>query len=77
MLDFWQLCGCVPVERRQFQQPVLRPGWQEAEDVAEVGPRLDVVHPAAGEQRDEGGVGEGAVGAADEEPGFPIMESSP
>lgn len=44
------------------------PSGDEAQQVAQIGQRLDVVQPGAGEQRHEDGVHEGAVVAADEEP---------
>jgi hypothetical protein len=45
-----------------------RPARQEAEEVAEVGVRLEAEHLAARDERYEGGVGVGAVVAADEQP---------
>jgi|SRR6266700_1190777 len=48
----------------------MGPAREEAEEVAQVGPGLDVVELAAREQGDEGGVDLRGVVAADEEPVF-------
>src|SRR6266571_3229102 len=61
----------APVLRREFEDLAARPAWQEGEHVAEVGPRFDVVEPAARDEGDEGGVPLDAVVAAAEDPVFP------
>lgn len=58
----------APVRRREFQYPMGRPARQQAEEIAQVHPRLDPVHLAARQQRDEDRVGPRAVLRADEEP---------
>ncbi len=76
LLSVLVLEGLLPVEGREIEDATDRPAGQQAEDVAEVGPGLDVVELAAREQRDEGGIDLGSVVGADEEPvlapdGFP------
>jgi hypothetical protein len=68
LLSVVVLEGLLPVEGGELQNSAGRPAGQEAEEVAEVGPGLDVVKLAAREQGDECGVGLGGVVAADEEP---------
>lgn len=43
LLSVLLLQGLLPVLGRELEDSVLRPGWQQAEDVAQVGPGLDVV----------------------------------
>jgi hypothetical protein len=69
--------GRGPVERGEVKGAVFRPTRQEAEEVADVADRLDAVQAGAGEKRDEGGVGEGAVFAAQEEPIAPAEDLPP
>jgi hypothetical protein len=64
------LQGLLPVERGEVQNAANGPAREEAEEVAEIGPGLDVVELAAREQGDEGGVDFSGVVAADEEPVF-------
>ena len=57
-----------PVDRRELEEAMLGPRRQEAEEVADVRPRLDAAEAAAGEQRREQRVDGAALVAADEEP---------
>src|SRR6187549_987798 len=68
LLSFDLLEGLLPIGGREFQQAMPGPAGDEAQQVAEVGERLDAVQPGTGEERDEDGVHEGPVVAADEEP---------
>jgi hypothetical protein len=52
---------------------VLRPGRQQAEQIAQVDLGIDSVHAGAREQGNEDGVYERRVVAADEEPVFPAQ----
>src|SRR5262245_655645 len=54
--DVVAVAGGLPVDRCQLEQSMLGPGRQQAEDVAQVSPRLDVAEPRAREQRGEGRV---------------------
>ena len=54
-----------------LENPGLRPGRQQTEQVTEIGPGLDAVELAAGQERDEDRVRAGAVIAPDENPVFP------
>jgi hypothetical protein len=60
LLSVLVLGGLLPVERGELQDPTHGPAGQEAEEVAEIGPGLDIVELAAREQGDEGGVDLGA-----------------
>ena len=68
LLSVLVLKGLLPVGGRELQDAADGPAGEEAEEVAEVGPGLDVVELAAGEEGDEGGVDLGGVVGADEEP---------
>src|SRR5262249_44493640 len=46
----------TPACRRQLEHASLRPGRNEAEQVAQVAPRLDAVQLAAGQERDKRGI---------------------
>src|SRR5262245_16018044 len=70
------LARLVPVDGRELENAVSGPAGQEAQEVAQVCPGLDVVEPAAGEQRDEGRVDVAGVVAADEEPVAPADDFS-
>jgi hypothetical protein len=48
LLSVLVLEGLLPVEEREIEDSTDRPGGQEAEEVAEVGPGLEVVELAAG-----------------------------
>src|SRR5262245_56716202 len=67
LLSFGLLESLLPIGGSEFEQATARPGDQ-TEEVTQVGERLDVVEPSAGEQRDEDRVDESAVVAADEKP---------
>src|SRR6185312_12782994 len=58
----------VPVDGGEVEDTTGRPSGQQTEEVAEVGPGLDVVELAARQERDEGGVDLGGVVGTDEEP---------
>lgn len=58
----------LSVGGRQLEDAARGPGGQQAEEVAQVGPRLDAVHLAAGEQADEHDVVACAIVAAHEQP---------
>src|SRR5450631_54488 len=70
LLSVLVLQNLVPVGWGELEDPVPGPTRQEAEEVSQVAPRLDIMQLAAGEQRDEGGIGLCAVVASDEEPVF-------
>jgi hypothetical protein len=67
LLDIGVLTRLAPSNRRKVEEPVLWPARQQAEDIAQVGPWLDVAESAAREQRSEGGIDGTRVVAADEE----------
>jgi len=69
--------GSGPVRRREFEDAMRGPSGQEAEQVAEIGPRFEAVKLAAGEQRYEGAVGLAAVVAAEEQPVLPADRLAP
>src|SRR5215213_10317450 len=71
LLSVLVLEGLLPVGGRELEDSTARPARQEAEEVAEVGPGLDAVELAAGQQGDEGDVDDGAVVAAHEQPVLP------
>src|SRR5579872_4424490 len=68
LLSVLVLEGLVPVHGSELENAAMGPARQEAEEVAQVGPRLDVVQLAAREKRDESGVDLSGVVGADEEP---------
>src|ERR1700753_2717305 len=68
LLSFALLEGLLPVGGSEFENAGLGPAREQAEEVANVAERLDVVQTSAGEERNETGVGHGAVFTADEEP---------
>jgi hypothetical protein len=61
LLDLVECKGLSPVERRELEDVSGRPAREQAEQVAEVLDGLDAVELAAGEQRDESGVGLAAL----------------
>src|SRR5687767_7158694 len=67
-LSFAVLESLLPIGRGELEDSVFRPVRQEVEEVAEVTPRLDSVQLAAGDQRNENGIGNSAVFGADKEP---------
>ena len=62
------LAGGAPVLRRELEDAVLGPGRQDAEEIAQVGLRVEPVQLARGNERHEGAGPLGGVVAADEEP---------
>src|ERR1700742_4995374 len=68
LLSFALLEGLLPVGGGEFEDAGLGPAREQAEEGADVAERLDVVQTSAGEERNEAGVGHGAVVTADEEP---------
>jgi hypothetical protein len=60
--------GILPVGGGELEEAVFGPAREEAEQIAEIGVRLETEHAAARDERDEGRVGVGPVLAADEEP---------
>src|SRR5262249_54392326 len=70
LLSLLVLEGLVPVSGSELEDAAQGPVRQEAEEVAQVSPRLDLVKLAAREQRDESRVDLAAVVATDEEPIF-------
>ena len=68
LLSFALLEGLLPIGGGELEDASFRPAREQAEEIADVAERLDVVQASAGEERDEAGVGHGAVVAADEEP---------
>src|SRR3569832_1781289 len=63
------LLECLaPVGGREFEQAIDWPAGHEAQQVAEIGERFELVEAATGQERDEDGVDLGAVVAAHEEP---------
>src|SRR5262245_19019139 len=67
-LSFRLLESLVPIRRRELEHPATGPARQEAEEIAQVRPRLDAVQRAAREERYEHGVDQGAVIGADKNP---------
>jgi hypothetical protein len=53
LLSVLLLKGLLPGGRGELEDTALGPGRQETEEVAEVGPGLDVVELAAGEEGDK------------------------
>jgi hypothetical protein len=74
LLSVALLEGLAPICGRQLEHPMEWPSRQEAEEVAHVAERLNLVQAAAREERDEGGVDLAAVVAADEEPILPTHD---
>ena len=71
LLSVLLLGGLLPEGRSELEEPALGPGWEEAEEVAEVGPGLDAVELAARQEGDEDRVGAGALVAAEKQPVLP------
>lgn len=72
-LSFFLLERLLEVGGGEFEDAGLGPFGEQVEQVAQVTPGLDSVQLAAGDERDEGGVGGGAVLGADENPIFAVM----
>ena len=62
------LAGLIPELGAELEDSAARPGGQEREHVAEIGPRLDAVELAARDERDGDGIPVRAIVAAAEEP---------
>src|SRR6478609_5718533 len=69
-LSFFLLEGLLEIRGGELEDAGLGPIGEQVEQIAQVAPRLDAMEFAASDQRDEGGVGGGAVFRADEEPVF-------
>src|SRR4051812_37470302 len=68
LLSFGLLESLLPIGGSELEQSLGGPAADEAQQVADVRDRVDSVESGAGEQRDEDGVGLGAVVVADEKP---------
>ena len=76
LLSVFILKGLLPVDGGEVQVAANRPARQETEEIAQVGPGLDVVELAAREQRHEGRVDVAAVVTADKQPILSLMARS-
>ena len=74
--NLFSLARLVPRDGRKLERAVLGSLREQAEDVAQVRPGLDVAGTATREQRREERVDGAAVVAADEEPVFATMRRS-
>lgn len=68
LLSVLVLAGLLPACGSQLEDAAFGPGRQEAEEVAEIGPGLDGVELAAGQEGHEERVGAGALVAASPAP---------
>ena len=68
LLSFDILESLLPIGGSQLEDALGGPSRQEAEQIADVGERLDPVEPGAGQERDEDGVDLAPVLATDEDP---------
>src|SRR6478735_377256 len=69
-LSFVLLQGLLEVGGGELKNAGLGPVGEQVEEIAQVAPGLDAMEFAAGDQRDEGGVGGGAVFGSYKEPVF-------
>src|SRR3954462_12145142 len=69
-LSFFLLECLLEIGGGELKDAGLGPVGEQVEQIAQVAPWLDAMEFAAGDQRDEGGVGGGAVLGSDEEPVF-------
>src|SRR3990172_9262427 len=60
----------LPEGRRELEHTALRPARQQAEEIPQVGPRLEAVHLTAGQERDESRIDLCALVASHENPVF-------
>jgi len=60
--------SCGPIAGTQLEKPVARPVRQDAEEVAQVGLRIEAVEARRGDQREQIACGLGVIVAANEEP---------
>jgi hypothetical protein len=70
LLSVLLLQGLLPERGSELKDAAGRPGGEQAKEVAEVGPGLDVVELAAGEEGDEDRVDARPLVAAEEHPVF-------
>src|SRR5260221_14122933 len=70
-LSFFLLQSLLEVGGGELEDAGLGPVGEQGEQVAQVAPGLEAMQLAAGDERDEGGVGGSAVLGADENPVFP------
>jgi hypothetical protein len=75
-LSFGLLESLLSISGSEGKDPVSGPTGQQAEHVADVAERLDVVQTSTGEERNESRVGLGAVFASQEQPVSALMQSS-
>src|SRR6187551_2610731 len=68
VLSFGLLESLLPIGGSELEQSLARPVADQAEQIPEVAVGLDAVEPCAGEERDEHGIDDGAIVAADKEP---------
>src|SRR5687767_9235636 len=76
-VSFGLLEGLLPIGGSELEQASAGPAREQAEQVAHIAERLDVVQPAAGQERDEDGVYLGAVVTADKQPVAPANDLAP
>jgi hypothetical protein len=69
--SFFLLERLLEVGGGELEDARLGPVGEQVEQVAEVEPGLEAVELATGDERDEGGVGSGAIFGAHEDPVFP------
>jgi len=68
VLSFGLLESLLPIGGSELEQAIGGRGAEQAEQVPEIAVGLDAVQACTGEQGNEHGVDDGAVGAADKEP---------
>src|SRR6266542_3034258 len=68
LLSVFLLAGLAPMDGRQLEDAAVRPAWEQAEQVAQVGQGLDRVEPAAREERHKGGIDLAGLVVAEKEP---------
>lgn len=77
LLSLGLLESLLPVHRGEFEQAMLGPARQEAEQIAQVDLRVESVHARASEQGNEDGVHDSGIVAAEEELVFPAEHFAP
>ena len=75
-LSFAVLESVLPIGWGELEDAVSGPVGQQVEEVSQVNPGLDAMHLAAGNERDENGVGKSAILGADEEARTPNKRPS-
>src|SRR5919206_5214607 len=68
LLSLWLLECLLPVDRRELEDAISRPAWDEAEQISDVSERLDFVEATTREERYERGIGFAALVAAHKQP---------